>query len=148
MVTDWSTKGIGFVLLQKYCTCEDINPTCCNEGWKLVYCNSRTLGVEEQGYVPVEGEGLAVTWALKKCRMFLQGHPEFYILVDQRPLVTIFGNKALADIDNIRLRNQKEKTLEYNFQIRYIEGVKNHANTFSRYPVSRPDSEDITDATM
>ena len=146
LVTDWSTKGIGFVLLQKHCTCEDINPTCCEGGWKLVYCNSRTLGVEEQGYVPVEGEGLAVTWALKKCRMFLQGHPKFHILVDQRPLVKIFGNKALADIENVRLRNQKEKTLEYNFQMKYIEGIKNHANTFSRYPVNRPDSDDITEA--
>ena len=147
LVTDWSKKGIGFVLLQKHCACVDnSNPTCCDGGWKLVYCNSRTLGPEEQGYVPVEGEGLAVTWALKKCRMFLLGHPKFFILVDQRPLVKIFGSKPLADIENSRLQNQKEKTLQYNFEIKHIEGVKNHANTFSRYPVHPPDSDDITHA--
>ena len=147
LVTDWSKKGIGFVLLQKHCACEDnSNPTCCEGGWKLVYCNSRTLGPEEQGYAPVEGEGLAVTWALKKCRMFLLGHPKFFILVDQRPLVKISGNKPLADIENGRLQNQKEKTLQYNFEIKHIEGVKNHANTFSRYLVNPPDSDDITHA--
>ena len=86
LVTDWSKKGIGFTLLQKHCSC-DTNPICCEGGWKLVYCSSRTIHKEEADYVPVEGEGLAVTWALKKARMFLQGHPKFTILVGQRPLV-------------------------------------------------------------
>ena len=147
LVTDWSKKGIGFTLLQKHCSCkDDSDPTCCEGGWKLVYCNSRTLHKEEADYVPVEGEGLAVTWALKKARMFLQGHPKFTILVDQRPLTKIFGDKPLADIENIRLQKQKIKTFPYNFDIKYIEGVKNHANTFSRYPVNKPDSEDILEA--
>ena len=148
LITDWSKLGIGFVLLQKHCSCkDDTDPTCCEGGWKLVYCNSRALSPEEVGYVPIEGEGLGVTWALKKCRMFLQGHPQFTILVDHRPLVKIFGNKPLADIENIRLQQQKEKTLAYNYVIKHIPGVKNHANTFSRYPANEPDNEDISEAT-
>ena len=40
----------------------------------------------------------------------------------------------------------KQKTLAYNFDIKYIKGLKNHANVFSRYPVNKPDEEDIADA--
>ena len=78
--------------------------------------------------------------------MFLQGNPHFTILVDHRPLVKIFGNKPLADIENVRLQQQKEKTLAYNFDIKHIPGVKNHANTFSRYPANSPDSNDVSEA--
>ena len=147
LVTDWSKVGIGFVLLQKHCNCATKDdPLCCEGGWKPAYCNSRTLTPEEANYVPIEGEGLAVTWALKKARLFLLGHPKFTVYVDHNPLVRIFGSKPLSDIDNIRLQKQKEKTLGYHFDIKYLKGIKNHANTFSRYPVNQPDQDDITEA--
>ena len=77
-----------------------------------------------------------MAWALKKARLFLLGHPRFTIYVDHNPLARIFGNKSLADIENIRLQKQKEKTLAYTFDIKYLEGIKNHADSFSRYPVN------------
>ena len=147
LITDWSKEGIGFVLLRKHCTCPaKSDPLCCDEGWKPAYCNSRTLAPEEANYAPIEGEGLGVTWALKKARLFLLGHPKFTIYVDHKPLVRIFGSKPLADIENVRLQKQKEKLLAYNFDIKYLEGTKNHVNTFSRYPVSQPDPDDLMEA--
>ena len=37
----------------------------------------------------------------------------------------------------------KERTLPFNFDIHYVEGAKNDANVFSRYPVGIPDKEGI-----
>ena len=55
----------------------------------------------------------------------------------------ILGDKSLCDIDNPRLLlGLKEKALAYSFDIKYMKGLKNHANVFSRYPVEKPDDED------
>ena len=147
VVTDWSKEGIGFVVLQKHCKCRlDEIPFCCESGWKLAFCNSRHLTAAEKNYAPIEGEALAVTWALKKARMFLLGCKHFHVIVDHLPLVKIFGNKQLNDIDNPRLFSFKEKTLNYSFSIKYIKGPLNHANIFSRYPVNPPSEEDSIDS--
>lgn len=144
IITDWSKSGIGFVVMQKYCSCtHDTTPLCCSDGWKLAFCNSRHLTPAEQNYAPIEGEALAVVWALKKARLFLLGCQKFTIYVDQQPLVKIFGDKMLSTIDNHRLLTFKEKTLPYSYEIVHIKGIKNHANTFSRYPVGVPDNEDV-----
>ncbi len=51
------------------------------------------------------------------------------------PLVKIFGDRALPDITNSRLRNLKEKTLMYDFTMLYIPGVRNStSDALSRYP--------------
>ena len=34
--TDWSVDGVGFLLKQKYCQCPSKNPSCCQDGWKLL----------------------------------------------------------------------------------------------------------------
>ena len=65
VITDWSKKGIGFVIMQKHCNCvNDINDqstlNCCEQGWRLAFCNSRHLEKNEQEYAPIEGEALAV----------------------------------------------------------------------------------------
>ena len=75
-------EGIGFVIMQKHCNCvNDINDqnvlNCCTQGWRLAFCNSRHLDKNEQEYAPIEGEALAVCWALKKARLFLLGCPHF-----------------------------------------------------------------------
>ena len=41
LATDWSNEGIGFVLKQKHCTCPDLSPNCCHDGWKLCLIGSR-----------------------------------------------------------------------------------------------------------
>ena len=73
LATDWSKSGIGFYLLQKTCSCLDITPVCCPNGWVLVFCSSRYTSPAESRYSPVEGECLSVVWAFKKAKYFLLG---------------------------------------------------------------------------
>ncbi len=142
--TDWSKTGIGFVLLQQSCSCDSEIPTCCTDGWQLVFCNSRFLQVSESNYCPLEGEALAVSWSLKKARMFLLGCPGFIIQTDHKPLVPILGDKALSNIDNPRLIRLKEKTLAYSFKLLHLKGEQMYAaDVLSRYPVGKPDSDDV-----
>ena len=75
--------------------------------------------------------------------MFLLGCPKFNVITDHQPLVKILDDKSLGDIENPRLVKFKERTLAFNFDIHYVEGAKNNANMFSRYPVNVPDREDI-----
>ena len=49
LATDWSKEGIGFFLLQKHFSCQEITPVCCSNGWKLVFAGSRfTSGAESR----------------------------------------------------------------------------------------------------
>ena len=52
---DWSRKGIGYVLLQKHCSCPTKLPDCCDDGWKIVLAGSRFLSNTESRYAAVEG---------------------------------------------------------------------------------------------
>ena len=99
VITDWSKKGIGFVIMQKHCNCvNDINDqsilNCCKQGWRLAFCHSRHLDQNEQEYAPIEGEALAVCWALKKARLFLLGCPHFEVIIDHNPLLKILVTNA------------------------------------------------------
>ena len=136
VVTDWSKVGIGFVILQQYCSCPLREaPFCCKSGWRLALCGSRHLTPAETGYAPVEGEALAVAWCLRKARLFLLGCPNLLIITDHRPLVKLLGDRELKDVVNPRLFALKEKTLQYRFQIKYLPGKRNCAADFlSRYP--------------
>ena len=144
-ITDWSKEGIGFIVLQQYCSCiSSDTPFCCKGGWRLALCGSRHLTSAEAGYAPVEGEALAVVWCLRKARLFLLGCPNLTIITDHKPLVKLFGDKELKDIVNPRLFAMKEKTLVYSFNIKYLPGKKNPADFLSRYPALRasPDNTD------
>ena len=92
LVTDWSkvNRGIGFILLQKYCSCrpDTSKPLCCDK-WKTILCDSRRCTGSETGYAPIEGEALAIVWALKKARLFLLG-ANFKVINDHKPLLRIF----------------------------------------------------------
>ena len=79
----------------------------------------------EVGYAPVEFEALAVAWCLRKARLFLLGCPNLTLVTDHKPQVKLFGqNKELKDILNPRLLAMKEKTLCYNFKVKYLPGKK------------------------
>ena len=106
-------------------------------------CRSRHLTSSESRYAPIEGEALAICWALKKACIFLQGNIHFDIIVDHAPLLKIFGDKSLQDITNPRLFALKEKMLHYTFQMKYMRGIKNRADTLSCYPTGKPDEDDL-----
>ena len=144
-VTDWSKDGIGFIVMQQYCQCNSVDtPFCCKDGWRLALCGSRQLTSTEANYAPVEGEAMAVVWCLKKAKLFLLGCPNLTIITDHKPLVKLFGDKELKDIQNPRLLAMKEKTLIYSFQMKYLPGKKNPADHLSRYPAlkSQPEEAD------
>ena len=61
---------------------------------------SRFLSKEEKNYVAVEGEALAVVWALEQTRYFTMGCNDLLIVVDHKPLVKLFGDRRLDEISN------------------------------------------------
>ena len=92
--TDWSKKGIGFLLAQKHCECgPDDSFGCCQDGWKITLAGSRFLSSAEKNYAPVEGEALAVAWALEQTRYFTMGCNKLKIIVDHKPLTKLFGDR-------------------------------------------------------
>ena len=142
LTTDWSKTGIGFTLMQKHCQCNftKSQPFCCKTGWKVTFIGSRFTSSAESRYSPIEGEALAVVDALKKCRYFVLGCSNLIIAVDHKPLLKVFGNRSLEDINNPRLLGLKEKTLMFQFHMTYIPGARNiAADSISRHPVSAPE---------
>ena len=131
LCTDWSKTGIGFVLLQKECLCDDKTPLCCLGGWSLIYAGSRFTSNAESRYAPIEGECLAVAWALDKTKYFTLGAPDLTVAVDHKPLLKILGDKGLNEIENPRLQCLKEKTLRYRFKCIHVPGQENKGADFT-----------------
>ena len=88
---DWSRSGLGYFLLQKHCTCEEITPICCNNGWKITVAGSRFLSPTESRYAAIEGEALAIVWGLEQTKYFTQGCEKLLVVTDHKPLVKVFG---------------------------------------------------------
>ena len=123
LAPDWSKEGMGFLLLQKYCSCPlPKAPVCCPEGWRLVFAGSRFCNDAESRYAPIEGEAAGIAWALNKCRMFVTGCPNLIVATDHAPLLGILGDRMLDKITNPRLFKLKEKTLMYRFTIQHCPG--------------------------
>ena len=133
--TDWSKVGISFLVMQKHCSCPEVSPVCCTGGWKVTFCSSRFTSPAESRYSPVEGECLAVAWALKKAKYWVLGARDLWVATDHKPLLGVLNDKALEGIENPRLLRLKEKTLVFNFRTVHVEGLKNKsADAGSRYP--------------
>ena len=95
--------------------------------WQLIFAGSRFLKDPEARYSPIEGEALAVTFALEQARMFVIGCPKLIVATDHKPLVPILNDKGLDLIKNPRLLKLKEKTLSYRFVAQDIPGPLNFA---------------------
>ena len=62
------------------------------------------------------------------------------MVVDHKPLVKLFGDKRMDDIQNMRLLRLKEKTLQFTFKVIYRPGLTHKGPDFgSRYPQGDPD---------
>ena len=136
LVTDASRSGLGFALLQQ-------DPF---TGFRhLIQCGSRSLTGPETRYAVCELEGLAISYAIGKCRHYLLGMENFTVVTDHKPLKGVFS-KDLPDVENVRLRRYREKLTGYNFQIEWREGKLNEiADALSRYPVFPPSEADSPD---
>ena len=137
--TDWCKNGIGFSLGQKHCSCPSDEPWCCQTGWKLTFASNRYTHNAEENYAPVEGEALAVAWALDKARHFVLGCNDLIVATDHKPLLKVLGDRKMEDIKNPRLYNLKEKTLPFLFRITYVPGKRHFtADSLSRYASGDP----------
>ena len=145
LATDWSTDGVGFVLRQKYCDCTALTPSCCPEGWKLCLVGSRFTTPAESRYSPVEGEALAVVYALYQTRYYILGCVNLIVATDHKPLLNILNERPLTEITNRRLLNLKEKTLAYSFTVVHVSGAKNTGpDAASRYPSHTDESPQLS----
>ena len=143
--TDFSGRGIGYWLRQKYCKCSHIDPSCCPEGWKITLVGSRFLRDAEKRYAAIEGECLAVAWALEDTRWFTLGCSTLIVATDHKPLIKVLDDKSLDTLQNQRLFRLKQKTLMWQFDIIYVPGKSNHAaDAASRHPVSSEHPDTLT----
>jgi hypothetical protein len=132
---DWSRRGVGYFLSQKYCSCTSLLPDCCDDGWRITLAGSRFLSSAEQRYAPIEGEALAVAWGLEQTKYFTQGCDNLLVVTDHKPLVRILGDRTLDEISNTRIFRLKQRTLLWSFSIAHLPGKTNFAaDATSRNP--------------
>ena len=138
----WSQRGIGYFLSQKHCDCDAVVPGCCENGWRITLAGSRFLKPAETCYAPVEGEALAIAWSLEHTKFFTQGCDDLDVVTDHKPLVKLFGNRALDQITNSRLFSLKQRTFPWRFSATYRPGKENtFSDATSRHPVHSDEVE-------
>ena len=81
--------------MQKYCQCASKTPTFCNDGWKLCLVGSRFTHPAESRYAPIEGEALAVVYALHQTRYYVLGCKDLIVATDHKPLLQILNDQSL-----------------------------------------------------
>ena len=141
---DWSKAGIGFYLTQKHCKCSSAYPDCCDDGWKITLCGSRFTKKAEERYAAIEGEALAVAWALEQTRYFTMGCDDLVVVVDHKPLTKVLGDRTLDEISNPRLFRIKQRTLPWIYEIYWMPGKQNSfSDALSRNPSSKEEEDEF-----
>ena len=108
--------------------------------WKPVAYISRAMTETEQRYAQVEKEALAVTWACERLSDYLIGK-NFHIETDQKPLVSLLGNKNLNALPP-RIQRLRMRLLRFKYTISHVPGKSLVvADTLSRAPVTKHISE-------
>ena len=102
-VTDWSKEGLGFFLLQKLCSCNEIMPRCCNKGAIAINIGSRFCSQAERNYSAIKGELLGVTWALDKTKHWTLGYLGLRVFTDHKPLIGLVRQTDLETVTPILL---------------------------------------------
>ena len=122
LLTDWSKLGMGYMLMQKRCSCAEVTPYCCKGGWALVLAGSRFNTGAESRYAPVEGEAATVAWALENTRYYTLGNAGLIVATDHKPLLKVLGDRKLEEVQNPRLLRIKEATLRWRFKLVHVPG--------------------------
>ena len=95
---DYSKEGMGWILQQKICSCPEIIPTCCEEGWRLVLAGGHFCNKAERNYSPIEGEATSVAKGLHDTKYYTMGCKRLYDATDHKSLVCVLGDQSLADV--------------------------------------------------
>ena len=129
---DGSGLGLGAVLMQ-----EGYSKDGKHFGWMPVSFRSRVLHGAESNYQAQELECLALIWAVKKFRPFIE-YTKFTIETDHLALKWLQTFKEPRG----RLARWMMELQTFNFEIRYRPGKANRvADALSRYPVSKDDDD-------
>ena len=76
-----------------------------------------------------------MAWALHKTRHFNLGSEKLMVLVDHKALLKILGDRELADINNPRILNLKQKTFRWRFAVEHVPGKDRHMpDAMSNFP--------------
>ena len=78
----WSSQGIGYLILQKHCSCPSDLPNCCPDGWRIMLAGSRFLSGEEGRYAAIEGVDLG----LEQTRYYTMGCENLVVMTYHKPL--------------------------------------------------------------
>ena len=129
---------MGFLLLQKYCTCPTERvPVCCSDGWYIVFVGSRFCTDAERQHAPIADKAAAIIWGLENCRIFIMGCPQMIVITNHQPLTGIFGDRDLSKVHNLHLFRLKEKCVRYSFSIQHCPGKRHKgADAVFRNPVA------------
>ena len=119
---DAHRTGLGAVLAQG-CLINDTVP---------IAIASRTTTKVEQRYPQIDLEGLAVDFGLRRFRQYIVGGPLVKVVIDHKPLVSIYANKHLGSIrlDRVKLRPQ-----DITFEVCWQPGNVNPADYASRHAI-------------
>lgn len=127
LYTDASPVGLGAVLVQQL-----------REGEKdqIIAFASKSLTETEKRYPQTQREALALVWAIEKWHYYLLGH-QFTVLTDHQALEYIYngkyrdGKRAITRAEGWALRLSA-----FDFNVQYVAGEKNIADSLSRLSVS------------
>lgn len=107
---------------------------------------SRALNRAERNYSTIQKEALAIVFSVTKLHQFLIG-VKFELHTDHKPLLSIFGeNKGLPLMAAARIQRWAYILSGFDYTIKYVKGLLNHADSLSRFPQPEP-IETSTDAT-
>ena len=70
---------------------------------------SRFNSNAESRYASIEGEALAVAWALEQSKFFTQGCDKLVVATDHKPLVGLLMDRSLDQASNARLLRIKQR---------------------------------------
>lgn len=125
---DASPYGLGAVLLQQ-------RPG--KSSPEVLGFASRSLSPAEQNYSQIEREALGLVWACERFRFYTLGK-QFVLYTDHKPLEVLFSPRSKP---NARIERWLLRLQNFDYQIRYIEGHRNIADSLSRLGCPYPSAQ-------